>query len=76
MPDVSEDMLEGVSRRSVRVRFSISASGDADASLLGSTGSSAVDAIVLRAANRWRFRPAMRDGEPVSSSLRLRVEIR
>jgi protein TonB len=67
--------LEGLTRRSVRVTFRIAADGSASASLAGSSGSGTVDAIVLRACNRWRFRPALRNGQPIASTVRLRVDI-
>ena len=51
----------------MRVRFAIAANGSFEFSLRGSSGSQEVDSEVLSAARRWRWRPALRDGEAVPS---------
>jgi outer membrane biosynthesis protein TonB len=43
-------------------------------SLRGTSGNSAVDELVLDALRRWKWRPALRDGEPVSSTQNFRFD--
>jgi len=54
--------------------FTIRADGTASVEMTASTGHAVLDAIALSAARRWRFQSATRDGEPVESYLRLKVE--
>ncbi len=39
-----------------------------------SAGRKELDNLALNAAKQWRFKPAMRDGEPISSKVRLHFE--
>ncbi|MBS7792847.1 energy transducer TonB [Roseococcus sp. SDR] len=41
-----------------------------------SSGSPMLDAAARRAVQEWRFRPAMRDGEPVPGTIRTSVHFR
>jgi protein TonB len=66
-PRISDELAAKATQRSVRVRFSISEDGSFSAELRGSYGSSEIDEAVLDAARSWRWKPALRDGDPVAS---------
>jgi protein TonB len=57
------------------VRFVIADDGSFEASVRTSSGSSEVDELTLAAARRWRWKPALRDGQPISSSQIIRFKI-
>ena len=39
-----------------------------------STGSNELDRLAMDTAKQWRFKPATRDGQPIESRVRLRIE--
>lgn len=45
-------------------------------SILNSSGSPMLDAAARRSVQEWRFRPAMRDGQPVPGTIRTQVHFR
>jgi protein TonB len=73
-PSIPESLKQSEFKTSVRVRVEISADGSSSPSLRGSSGNSEVDERVLAALRRWRWRPALRDGEPVPSSQNFRFD--
>lgn len=59
----------------MRVKFEISESGDTiDVFPMSSTGSKELDAIAVEQMKAWKWQPALRDGVPVRSSQKARVE--
>jgi TonB family protein len=72
-PSMPESLRHQNLRTSVRVHFDIGADGSCSASLMGSTGNAELDSIVLSACNRWRARPRLEEGVPVSSTQRITV---
>ena len=52
----------------------VHADGTADIKEIQSSGNPEIDQDVLNAVKRWTFKPATKDGVPVESYLRLRVE--
>jgi protein TonB len=56
----------------VRVKVEIAADGSFRVSLLTSSGDEDIDQRVLDALKRWKWRPALQDGQPVASTQRLR----
>jgi len=54
--------------------FTVHIDGTATVKVISGTGNSALDSQVLSSARRWAFRPATRDGQPVESYLRLKIE--
>ncbi|MDF2439317.1 MAG: Gram-negative bacterial TonB protein C-terminal [Abditibacteriota bacterium] len=75
-PVISDELAAKAERRSVRVRFSIGADGGFDVALRGSSGNDRIDAAVLSAARRWRWKPALHDGEAVASSVTVRFSLK
>lgn len=72
---VPDSLRDADYKSSVGVRFEIAADGSFSVSLRSSSGSGELDDRVLSAARRWRWKPALRDGEAVSSVMNVRVEI-
>ena len=61
----------------VYLRVLVSASGQASQVLIaGSSGVSSLDEAALRAVRRWRFKPASRDGRPISAWVRVPVRFK
>ncbi|MEO5565312.1 MAG: energy transducer TonB [Luteimonas sp.] len=59
----------------VLLRVHVTRNGDAGAiELVQGSGSRSLDRAAIEAAHRWRFEPAVRNGEPVESSLQIPVE--
>jgi TonB family protein len=60
-------------RTSVVIEFLITAQGQVTPRLLDSSGNEELDAIALRTASKWQFKPAAKDNAPVDSKTRLRI---
>ena len=73
-PRIPDELLNENFKSSVRVRVDIGADGSASASILSGSGNSRVDDLAIAALNKWRWKPALKDGEPVASSQRFRFE--
>ncbi len=59
----------------VRVEVTVRVDGTVVPRLLTSTGNAQVDANVLQAVRGWKWEPAYKDGQPLESVTRLKVEI-
>ena len=67
-------MKEGVNGQVVLV-FDVAADGSViRGKVERSSGDARLDASALSAANKWKFRPAVRDGKPVPSQVRVPVK--
>lgn len=73
-PSIPEDLQDGDLNTVFDALFTVHPDGTASVKTVSSTGNQALDALALDAAKRWTFRPATRDGQPVQSFLRLRIE--
>ncbi|RYX83564.1 TonB family protein [bacterium] len=71
-PDIPDNLRDADFKASVAVTVRIEADGSSSASLRSSSGNSQIDSLVLRALNRWRWKPALENGEPVASTKRFR----
>ena len=74
-PNITQEQAVRATASSVRVRFAIAADGSFEVELLSSSGDGEVDEAILAAARRWRWKPALRDGQPVSSGQKIRFKI-
>ena len=73
-PTIPDDLRDADLNATFQGLFTVHPDGTATVKMVSSTGNAALDEIALNAAQRWTFRPATRDGQPVESYLRLRVE--
>jgi TonB family protein len=55
------------------IDFLISAQGGVTPRLVGSTGNEELDALAIKTAQKWQFRPAEKDHKAVDSKIRLRI---
>jgi protein TonB len=61
----------------VTVRLGISSTGEVtEVEVIATSGYPALDDSARRAVQRWRFRPAMRDGLPIPGSIRTAIHFR
>ena len=66
--DLPEDSAQRSFQTIVRVKATISVKGSARISLTRGSGDSDVDDAILSALQRWRWNPALKDGQPVDSA--------
>jgi TonB family protein len=60
-------------KTSVVIEFLVTAQGVVTPRLLESSGNDELDAIALKTASKWRFKPAAQNSVPVDSKTRLRI---
>ena len=73
-PEIPEELRDADLNAAFEGVFTVHANGTATVNAVSGTGNAALDSLALDAARRWTFRPATRDGQPVESYLRLRIE--
>lgn len=73
-PQIPYNLRDQQFKSYVRARVVIHSDGSFDASLRSSSGSHEVDELALSALRRWRWKPALKNGEPVESVRLFRIE--
>jgi TonB family protein len=73
-PELPSDLLDSDLNTACTILFKVHSDGTADATLVTGTGKTTLDSLALDAARRWTFHPALENGAPIESYLRLRVE--
>lgn len=58
---------------SVLIEFFVSAKGMVTPNLIGSSGNDELDALALKTARTWIFKPAAKEGQPTDAKVRLRI---
>jgi protein TonB len=66
-PEIPDSLKSGDYKSFVRVRVEISADGSFTPILRTSSGNPEIDKRVLEALKRWKWQPALQNGEPVDS---------
>ena len=67
LPDIPDELKQDDFKSSVRVKVEINADGSFVPTLRSSSGNDQIDRIVLDALKKWKWKPALRDGQPVDS---------
>jgi TonB family protein len=73
-PEIPPYLKEQCFKSCCLARLFINSNGKTSAKLISSSGCAEVDDITLETLQRWKFRPAMLNGKPVSSTRKVRVE--
>lgn len=73
-PDIPDELRQEQFKSYVRARVVVHADGSFDASLRGSSGNSQIDDLALSALKRWKWKPALKDGEPFESTQYFRFD--
>jgi protein TonB len=73
-PEIPDELKQGEYKSFVRVKVEIEPDGSATPILRTSSGNAEIDRRVLDALRQWRWKPALRDGEPVKSTLLFKFE--
>jgi TonB family protein len=74
MPEIPDELKSEDYQSHVRVKVEISADGSFSATLLTSSGNEEIDQRVLDALKRWKWKPALQNGQPVASTARFRFD--
>lgn len=73
-PRIPRELRDSEFKSSVRVRVEIAADGAATPSLRVGSGNEKIDALALSALRKWRWKPALEDGQPVASTQYFRFD--
>jgi hypothetical protein len=73
-PVISSELKEECLKTFCVARFTIDVKGHIRVELVTSSGCPEVDDITISTLRGWKFRPALRGTEPVTSTRRVRVE--
>lgn len=65
--EIPEDLKSQSFKSFVRVRVTISSDGSFTVFLRSSSGNERIDKLVIDALNQWKWKPALKDGDPVDS---------
>lgn len=74
LPRLPDALRESGYRSFVRVRVEVAAAGDFSVTILTSSGNPDIDLRVLDALRRWEWKPALKNGVPVTSTEVLRFD--
>jgi TonB family protein len=74
-PELTAEMKKRSFNANLRVRVTVNADGSHEEELIQGSGDSEIDALVLKTMRRWKWRPALRDGEKVTNSQTFRYKI-
>jgi protein TonB len=75
MPDIPEELRHRELAVVAMARFHVATDGSATVTLLQATADPRLNAALMSALRRWRFFPAMENGQPVASTIDIRVPI-
>jgi TonB family protein len=73
-PEIPESLKTEQLKTYVRVRVTVEEDGSFSVTLRTSSGNEEVDRRVLSALQRWKWKPALKDGEPVRSTQLFKFE--
>jgi periplasmic protein TonB len=73
LPELPDDLREDALQAVAMARFSIHADGSVEVELISPTHVPRLNQLLLDALKKWRFFPAMKNGQPIASSQDIRV---
>jgi len=73
LPELPDDLREDALQAVAMARFSIRADGSVEVELTSPTHVPRLNQLLLDALKKWRFFPAMKNGQPIASSQDIRV---
>jgi protein TonB len=73
LPALPDDLREQAYQTAATARFMIHKDGSVDVELIKPTSSPRLNQLLLEALHRWRFFPAMQNGDPIESQQEIRV---
>src|SRR5205807_1268020 len=68
MPEIPDSLKSQDLKAFVRVKVQIAEDGSFEVLLRTTSGNPSVDKLILDSLRRWRWKPALKDGEPVAST--------
>ncbi len=68
-PNIPDDLRQQDFKTFVRVKVKIAPDGSFSVTLRTSSGNAEIDKLVVDALNKWKWKPALRDGNAVESTL-------
>lgn len=74
LPEIPDSLKNQDFKSFVRVVVEIDADGSFEVTLRTSSGNQEVDRRVLDALKKWKWKAALKDGEPVKSTQRFKFE--
>ncbi|WP_395144956.1 TonB family protein, partial [Armatimonas sp.] len=74
-PELTPDMKKGQLNVNLRVRVTVDPDGSHSEELIQGSGDRDVDQLILKTMRRWKWRPALRDGEKAKQTLTFRYKI-
>jgi protein TonB len=75
MPDIPDDLRHRALNLVAMARFKVAADGSATVTLLQVTADPQLNTALMSALQKWRFFPAMDNGQPIASTIDIRVPI-
>jgi protein TonB len=75
VPLIPEELREAAFNSAALVRFHIAVDGGVEVELVKPTQNPRLNRILLDTLKRWRFSPALRNGQPVASTEEILVRI-
>jgi TonB family protein len=74
-PELTAEMKKRSFNANLRIRVTVNPDGSHEEELIQGSGDSEIDALVLKTMRRWKWQPALRDGEKVTNSQVFRYTI-
>ncbi|HWA82479.1 MAG TPA: TonB family protein, partial [Fimbriimonadaceae bacterium] len=74
-PEIPDSLKSQELKTFVRVKVEIAEDGTFEVILRTSSGKPDVDKIILDSLKRWKWKPALKDGQPVKSTQLFKFEI-
>jgi periplasmic protein TonB len=73
LPELPDDLREDAIQAVAMARFSIHTDGSVEVELISPTHVPRLNQLLLDTLKKWRFFPAMKNGQPTASSQDIRV---